>query len=319
MGEAPTCYQHDEASNQTPTCYEVSGMADAIVSQFPIVTRAEAEASGMKRYFTGLSCIAGHVNERYVCNNRCVTCDRIRQDERKAKRVKQDPALTAKRKADALRMGREKQAQLRKLKPMTARQAAEEAGESQYFTGVPCKNGHVGNRFTGSGTCMQCAYERARSRKEENTAYAAQWRAANPGKVAEVLRRHREKNKKVLLERARVAYAKDPIKNRARTKRWRERNPDGMRAHAMTRWALKKGSSGSYTAEDVQDLLKKQKGKCINCRCDVRKEYHVDHIKPLSRGGPNIKENLQILCPTCNIKKHAKDPIDWAQENGRLL
>jgi len=40
---------------------------------------------------------------------------------------------------------------------------------------------------------------------------------------------------------------------------------------------------------------------------------------PLSRGGSNDKYNLQLLCPTCNLKKSAKDPIDFAQENGNLL
>jgi 5-methylcytosine-specific restriction endonuclease McrA len=294
-------------------------MADAIVAQPHIITRDDARALGIARCFTGEPCKHGHIDERYVCNNRCVACDYARQVDRLAKRVKQDPDLTAKRKADALRKARAKQDQLRKLRPLTARQAAAESGQSQYFTGKPCSKGHIANRFTASKACVVCRAEAKFPSQAKQREYSAKWRSANLERAAEVLKRFREKHKAVLLERGRAAYAAAPEKGRARTKRWREKNPEGMRAHAMARWALKKNSSGSYTAQDVKDLLKKQKGRCANCRCDTRKKFHVDHIQPLSRGGLNVKANIQILCPTCNMKKHAKDPIDWAQENGRLL
>lgn len=34
---------------------------------------------------------------------------------------------------------------------------------------------------------------------------------------------------------------------------------------------------------------------------DVR--LHVDHVKPWSKGGETVLENLQILCNVCNIGK----------------
>jgi 5-methylcytosine-specific restriction endonuclease McrA len=39
----------------------------------------------------------------------------------------------------------------------------------------------------------------------------------------------------------------------------------------------------------------------------------------LSRGGSNDISNIELLCERCNLRKHAKDPIDWAQENGLLV
>lgn len=41
-----------------------------------IVTRKEAKALGLKRYFTGKACIHGHVTERYVSDVKCVECNR---------------------------------------------------------------------------------------------------------------------------------------------------------------------------------------------------------------------------------------------------
>jgi 5-methylcytosine-specific restriction endonuclease McrA len=47
--------------------------------------------------------------------------------------------------------------------------------------------------------------------------------------------------------------------------------------------------------------------------------FHVDHKIALANGGTNDRSNIELLCPPCNLRKHAKDPIVWARENGRLL
>lgn len=55
------------------------------------------------------------------------------------------------------------------------------------------------------------------------------------------------------------------------------------------------------------------------CRVKLMGIFHRDHIIPLDLGGTNDIRNIQLLCPPCNGEKHAKHPIDWAQENGLLL
>lgn len=40
----------------------------------PIITRAQAKAQGLKRYYTGKTCRAGHIAERYVATASCVAC-----------------------------------------------------------------------------------------------------------------------------------------------------------------------------------------------------------------------------------------------------
>ncbi len=43
-------------------------------SIYPIITRKEAKAQGLKRYFNGRLCPQGHISEKYVSNGRCVGC-----------------------------------------------------------------------------------------------------------------------------------------------------------------------------------------------------------------------------------------------------
>jgi hypothetical protein len=44
----------------------------------------------------------------------------------------------------------------------------------------------------------------------------------------------------------------------------------------------------------------------------LHKRYHVDHVMPLSKDGLHDKDNIQLLCPKCNLSKAAKDPYEWA-------
>jgi 5-methylcytosine-specific restriction endonuclease McrA len=62
-----------------------------------------------------------------------------------------------------------------------------------------------------------------------------------------------------------------------------------------------------------------QKGRCAVCREALSKSFHRDHRIALANGGSNDKSNLQLLCKSCNSRKHKKDPIRFMQENGYLL
>lgn len=44
---------------------------------------------------------------------------------------------------------------------------AAKRGESEYFTGKPCKNGHIAFRSTVSGACKECNVEYVRRHKSK--------------------------------------------------------------------------------------------------------------------------------------------------------
>lgn len=136
-------------------------------------------------------------------------------------------------------------------------------------------------------------------------------------------KKYRDSNIDLARERDRARYAanRDLILQKAREKTLK--NP-GSRSHfSRNRKARIRNADGSHTGADISILLIKQRGVCASCPAKLEKsgknKYHVDHIMPLSRGGSNDKYNLQCLCPSCNLRKHAKDPFDWAKQNGKLL
>jgi hypothetical protein len=52
------------------------------------------------------------------------------------------------------------------------------------------------------------------------------------------------------------------------------------------------------------EILQAYGHRCVHCNASLRgRNYHLDHKVPFSRGGRTVKENLQPLCPECNLRK----------------
>lgn len=54
------------------------------------------------------------------------------------------------------------------MKIITQRQAAEK-GLNKFYTGKTCKHGHLSERWTISGECVQCNVDRVYRRRREMT------------------------------------------------------------------------------------------------------------------------------------------------------
>lgn len=117
---------------------------------------------------------------------------------------------------------------------------------------------------------------------------------------------------------------KEYQKEYRRTPRVRERS----RIASSNRSARKKSVQGTYTSQQIQELLKRQKNKCYYCQKRLQKGkdkyiYHIEHTFPLSRvAGTDIPANsidyIVLACPTCNMAKGDKFPWEWP-EGGRLF
>lgn len=53
--------------------------------------------------------------------------------------------------------------------------------------------------------------------------------------------------------------------------------------------------------ETLQSLKEKYNFSCV--KCGAKEGLTIDHIQPVSKGGTNDIENLQIMCKPCNSRK----------------
>ena len=55
------------------------------------------------------------------------------------------------------------------------------------------------------------------------------------------------------------------------------------------------------TPKEIRKMINSKNASCAYC--GSKKNLEIDHIKPVSKGGGNNIENLQILCRKCNKAK----------------
>lgn len=188
---------------------------------------------------------------------------------------------------------------------------------------------------------------------------AAQWRTENPLPPEVAKQRHADywaRNREAIAERRKAQYAADERlreQNVSRARQWYEQNKDRQSAYSKARYAQNSDhikrrvrayeqaniervkewgrvkankrrarlveAGGQYTVDDIKRLMDLQRCKCANCGTSIKKKYHIDHRIPVAKGGSNHASNIELLCPSCNLRKSAKLPHEFAQENGRLL
>lgn len=215
------------------------------------------------------------------------------------------------------------------------RNMALEVGAKYYYTGVACIHGHMAPRSASDGKCTVCKWLQweANRRKKGKKPFEPNWKKADAQELGDKFFHgdtcphghsgmrwtHNGACVECTINAARK-FQNTPEGIKAR-KQWRFDNPDKVREYNRNSKAKRKGAEGTHTAQDIRDILTRQKYKCVECGVSVRKKSnrHVDHIMPIALGGTNWPFNLQVLCPSCNLSKNAKHPLEWAREKGRLV
>lgn len=210
------------------------------------------------------------------------------------------------------------------------RAEAKSNGDTWYFTGKPCKNGHIAARQVSNGGCYEChrSREEARDRteqqrqyridnrewiREKNRAYAR----ANKEKRQQWLRENRERVRKKAREYAdRNADAIAEYKRRYYQRRYRE---DVMFkcsqiCRSMVWRCIGRGSTGKrteallgYSADDLCAHIEAQFSEGM--RWDNYGEWHVDHIYPVSLFVKSGETDPSVINALSNLR-----PM-WASDN----
>jgi hypothetical protein len=188
---------------------------------------------------------------------------------------------------------------------------AKAAGATRYFTGKPCKHGHLAERFVANSYCIKCAeIDRAKPGAAE---YQKAYRAQNAEAMAEYYRRRHAENRDSILAARREHAKKNAEHHRLKSHAYYHANKDEVNARVRAR-------RPAFRARDNAQSRTK-KARKINATpawadmTAIKRIYaqaaelgfHVDHIIPLRSKlvcGLHIETNLRPLPPVDNMKKH---------------
>lgn len=154
---------------------------------------------------------------------------------------------------------------------------------------------------------------------DKNRASAAAWAKANPEKVRARNAAWYAANRCGEKARTDAWRAANLDRNKASAAAWAKANSESRRIHRQNREARKRENGGTLSKGLARRLFVLQRGKCPCCNLPLGTDYHLDHIIPISMGGPNIDANIQLLRQSCNKQKHAKHTVEFMQQRGFLL
>jgi len=150
--------------------------------------------------------------------------------------------------------------------------------------------------------------------REEEAAYDKRYRETHREEKAASNKRYYEANREEKVAYQKRYYEANREKTAADHKRWNEANPEKCAAHKQQRRArLANVISEDF---DITDLFKRDGEECRYC--EATENLTIEHVKPISEGGPNTLDNCVVACRSCNSSKGAKLLVGWLAGIERL-
>jgi 5-methylcytosine-specific restriction endonuclease McrA len=105
---------------------------------------------------------------------------------------------------------------------------------------------------------------------------------------------------------------RNPEKSREWSRRWRRNNPDKVRSATATRRARR--VAATVETFSVKEIFERDDWDCHICRQPIDRDLSypdpgsasLDHVIPLSKGGPHSRHNCRAAHLTCNLRKQAR-------------
>lgn len=170
---------------------------------------------------------------------------------------------------------------------ITSRKEAIDLGLYFYFTGIPCKHGHISRRKTNNRLCTGCI---------EAIDHKADYQKRRDQQL-EKKKEHYRENKPTHKERLRASHQKNR-ESRLKSQReyYRKNKAKAFERAAKRRSLVSKATPSWADREKISKMYDKAMSLGL----------HVDHIIPLNSPlvcGLHSENNLQLLEPSENIKK----------------
>jgi hypothetical protein len=181
----------------------------------------------------------------------------------------------------------------------TTRKEAKETKATHYFTGLPCKHGHISLRKT-KGSCVDCL----KIEWEETNAKRALLPKSEASKNAG--KKYYENNKELVKLKA-LGRSNDDRRQYRNT--WKENNPELVKADNKHRRNKHRLATPNWLTQEHKAQIKQKYIEAMAITRGTGVAHVVDHIVPL-RGelvsGLHVPWNLAVITSKANSKKSNK-------------
>lgn len=178
-----------------------------------------------------------------------------------------------------------------------------------YFTGKPCKHGHVAERHVASRQCVVCHTESQKKRrataegKAAHLARVKEWQARNPEKVKAYKAKYANENREQIYKKLADYRKANPERRKAIVRAYALRNKDKLCANVRNRQTKKLTAMPAWVDKETIRSIYEQ---CSYVSRLTALPHEVDHIVPLRHSavcGLHVPWNLQIIPAIENRRK----------------
>jgi hypothetical protein len=183
------------------------------------------------------------------------------------------------------------------------RAEAKQSGAKYYFTGEPCKHGHIALRKT-KGVCVECLKVEWQQGNEKRTEYFSEYNRRED--VKEKKNEWYQENREAVIERARTRPAE---KLREYRDAWKENNLVQVRASTKARRRKHKQATPPWLTRKQKSEIRSLYEIAITMTKTTGEQYVVDHIVPLRSDevcGLHVPWNLRVITQEENLVKSNK-------------
>tara|TARA_R110000868_G_scaffold47157_2_gene155052 strand:- start:230 stop:841 length:612 start_codon:yes stop_codon:yes gene_type:complete len=187
------------------------------------------------------------------------------------------------------------------------RKEAQALGATHYFTGEPCKHGHVAPRKT-KGACVECIKIEWQKSYETRAEYFKQYNKSEAG--LEAKQRYYEANKADVIAKAKATP--NALKNAYR-QRWKAENQLQVLADNKVRRRKHRAATPAWITRKQKSEMRAIYQIAITMTKTTGEKYVVDHIWPLRSDfvcGLHVPWNLRVITQSENLAKSNTMPGD---------
>jgi hypothetical protein len=183
------------------------------------------------------------------------------------------------------------------------RKEAQVTGVKYYFTGEPCKHGHVAPRKT-KGACIECLKVEWQQGNEKRTEYFKQYNQSDAGKDAK--QAYYARNKETVKARA---DARTPEEKKRWKLKHKQSNPDYYKTLTSLRKRRHRNATPRWLTSQQKTEIRQLYQIAITMSKTTGERYVVDHIVPLISDevcGLHVPWNLRVITQEENLRKSNK-------------